>query len=95
MKFNKGNTWLQAALCMKYFLDVENCPCSGLSLCTKGGKLVSSKAIGSTGSQPQAPEADSVKKNKKQSYNEDTLVKVPTRTRIYTYIVVKTLTNLS
>lgn len=73
----------------------KKCSFSGLSFCTKGGKLVSSRAIGSTASQPQAPEGDSVKKNKKQSYKEDALVKVPTRTRIYTYIVVKTLTNLS
>lgn len=50
---------------MKYSLNVENCPFSGLSFCTKGGKLVSSRAIGSTASQPQAPEADSVKKTRK------------------------------
>lgn len=83
----------QPVLRIKKVLDEEKSLFSGGSFCTKGGRLLAqerSSITSGTASHPHTPEEKQPKNLIKQSWKEDTLVKVPTGPWISTYTVVKT-----
>lgn len=69
-KFNKVRDCRLYIVCIKYVSNIQNSPISGLSFCTKGGRLLAqerSSITSSTAFQPQTPVTNAWRKTKRRA----------------------------